>query len=120
MRGADALGSRTRLDYDGRDVTDVAGQPVLPERVTIDEDVAWQKVDGCVVMLVLASERYLRLDDVGSRMWELLDESADVRTAHARLHAEYDAEASILLRDLHDFIVRLAHAGVLRVEPASP
>jgi hypothetical protein len=101
-------------------VSDVSGQPVLPERVSIDEDVAWQKVDGCVVMLVLASERYLRLDDVGSRMWELLDESVDVRTAHARLHSEYDTGASTLRQDLHDFIVRLAQAGVLRVEPVSP
>ena len=101
-------------------MSDLSGQPVLPERVSIDEDVAWQKVDGCVVMLVLGSERYLRLDDVGSRMWELLDESADVRTAHARLHAEYDANPSTLRQDLHDFIARLVQAGALRVEPTAP
>jgi coenzyme PQQ synthesis protein D (PqqD) len=101
-------------------VSDLSGQPALPRRVSIDEDVAWQKVDGRVVMLVLGSERYYRLDDVGSRMWELLEESADVHTAHTRLHAEYDADPSTLRRDLHDFIVRLAEAGILHVEAASP
>jgi hypothetical protein len=103
-----------------QEVDDRSGQPVLAERVSIDEDVAWQKVDGCVVMLLLGSERYYRLDDVGSRMWELLDECPDVRSAHARLRAEYDVDGSTLARDLHGFIARLADAGILHREPTGP
>ncbi len=95
-------------------------QPALPSRVSIDDDVAWQKVDGRVVMLILSTERYYRLDDVGSRMWVLLDECPDVAAAHAQLHEEYDTDGPTLERDLRDFIMRLADAGLIHIQPATP
>lgn len=89
--------------------------PTLPARVHA-EDVVWQNLDGCVVMLAFAPARYYRLDDVGSRMWELLNECEDVATAFARLSEEYDVDASTLRRDLSDFIERLVDVGMLRVD----
>lgn len=90
----------------------------LPERVAIDDGVAWQKVDGVVVMLALGSAHYYSLDETATRMWDLLDECADVASALAQLQAEYDVDPETLQRDLRGLIARLADAGVLRVEPA--
>lgn len=87
--------------------------------MSIAEDIAWEKVDGLVVMLTLSSEHYYRLDETATRMWELLNECADVSAAFEQLHAEYEVEPSNLRQDLHDFITRLSDAGVLCVDPAS-
>jgi hypothetical protein len=84
--------------------------------VAVCETAAWQTVEGRVVMLDLESERYYRLDAVGSRMWELLSELGEVETVHARLHDEYDVDSSVLRQDLEDFIVQLVAAGLLRAE----
>jgi hypothetical protein len=76
-------------------------------------------VDGQVVMLELDSERYYRLDEVGSRMWELLSTGSDVDAAHARLLEEYEVDGDVLRADLEDFIERLTAKGLLRGEPSS-
>lgn len=95
--------------------------PVLPARVCV-EDVVWQTLDGLVVILAFTptrnypSARYYRLDDTGSRMWELLTDSGDVATAFAQLCDEFEVDASRLRRDLHDFIERLVDAGLVRVD----
>lgn len=65
-------------------------------------------------MLELDSEHYFRLDDVGSRMWELLSEGGDVDSAYARLLEEYEVDAGVLRADLEDFIERLTAKGLLR------
>jgi hypothetical protein len=90
-----------------------------PQRVTVDETTAWQMVDGRVVMLELDSERYFRLDEVGSRMWELLSTGGDVDAAYARLLEEYEVDEAVLRADLEDFIERLTAKGLLRGEPSS-
>ncbi|HWF50479.1 MAG TPA: PqqD family protein [Solirubrobacteraceae bacterium] len=86
--------------------------------MSVAEDVAWEKVDGLVVMLTLSSEHYYRLDETATRMWEVLDECADVSSAFEQLHAEYEVEPATLREDLGVFIARLGDAGVLVVEPA--
>lgn len=92
--------------------------PPLPQRVRIDENVAWQKVEGLVVMIGFTNDHYYRLDETGSRMWELLDECPDVSSAFARLREEFDVDDATLRRDLQEFIARLADAGLLEVTPA--
>jgi hypothetical protein len=74
-------------------------------------------VEGRVVMLDLDSEHYYRLDDVGSRMWELLCECGEVEKVHTLLRDEYEVDPEVLRRDLDEFVTRLATAGLLRVEP---
>lgn len=84
--------------------------------MTVCDTAAWQMVEGRVVMIDLESEHYYRLDAVGSRMWELLNECGEVETVHARLLDEFDVSSSVLRRDLDEFIARLATVGLLRVE----
>ena len=87
--------------------------------MAVSDDAAWQRVDGRVVMLQLDSEHYYRLDTVGSRMWELLDELGEIGRVHARLLDEFDVDPAVLSRDLEVFVAELAAAGLVTVEPAS-
>ena len=90
--------------------------PDGPQRVAVDGGVVWQMVDGQVVLLTLARGRYFRLDEVGSRMWELLDECHEVGVALQRLQAEFEVDAATLRDDLAAFIRTLVDAGLLSVQ----
>ncbi len=88
----------------------------LPHRVTIPPRVLVEFLDGEAVALNLDSEKYYGLDDVGSRMWQLLAESGDPQTAAAQLEHEYQVEPEQLRADLAEFIAKLAGLGLLTIE----
>ena len=87
----------------------------LPARVVISPDALFEELQGEAVLLDLKSERYYGLDDVGTRMWQLLAEDADVAAACSQLMKEYDVEPARLQDDLAVLLARLAEAGLLSV-----
>jgi hypothetical protein len=89
----------------------------LPQRVEVPSHVLYQELEGEAVLLNLQTERYFGLDDVGTRMWQLLSEQGDVAAAFEQLQAEYAVEADRLRQDLAQLINRLAEAGLLTVAP---
>ena len=89
--------------------------PSLPTQVEISPEALFQELEGETVLLNLQNERYYGLDDVGTRMWQLLAENGDVAAAFAQLLKEYDVDAARLEADLATLIGRLAEAGLLTV-----
>jgi hypothetical protein len=83
----------------------------LPATVTIPEIVIWQEIGDEVVLL--HGGEYHGLNDVASRMWRALDESADVAAAYALLCDTYDVDAETLRDDLGAFISELLEKGLL-------
>jgi hypothetical protein len=91
----------------------------LPLRVTASRDVLHQEVNGQMVLLHLAAERYYSLNDVATRVWTLLVRShLDVEGTVRRLVAEYDVDEARARRDVAALLARLADAGLVRAEPA--
>lgn len=89
----------------------------LPARVFPSVDVLCQQVEGQAVLLDLTGERYYSLDDVGTRIWEMLSDESDPSVIVDRLLAVYDVDESTLHADLGTLIERLAAEGLVRVEP---
>ena len=87
----------------------------LPTQVEISPEALFQELEGETVLLNLQSERYYGLDDVGTRMWQLLAENGNVAAAFAQLLKEYDVDAARLEADLAVLIGRLAEAGLLTI-----
>ena len=93
-----------------------------PADVTLDtiltrsSEVLFQEVGGEAVLLNLASEQYFGLDPVGTRIWALLAESAQLRAVHARLCEEFDADADLIAADLITLTQALAGAGLVKVD----
>ena len=83
-------------------------------RIVPAADVLSQTVVGESVLLDLRSQKYFGLNEVGTRAWQLLQESSDVAAIQARLLAEYAVAPEQLERDLDDLLARLLQAG--RVE----
>jgi Coenzyme PQQ synthesis protein D (PqqD) len=87
--------------------------PDLPDTVTVPETVAWQQVGDEIVLLDVNGGEYHNLNDVASRMWQALEESADVAAAYARLCDTFEVDHETLRRDLAAFIRDLVEKGLL-------
>jgi len=90
----------------------------LPKSVTISPDVLFQELNGEAVLLDLKTELYYGLDDIGTRMWQLLESNGQVEAACARLLQEYEVDETTLKQDLAELIDMLAEAGLILVQPA--
>lgn len=84
-------------------------------RVTVPADILTRELEGETVLLNLDSGSYFGLDDVGTRMWMKLATSESIQAAYDILLAEYDVDAVMLRRDLHNLIEKLVEHGLLEV-----
>lgn len=86
-------------------------------RARIAPEVMIQEVGGESVLLDLKTERYLGLNEVGTRMWQALSESDSIQAAYETLQAEYDVTPQQLEEDLRDLIDRLLEHELIITEP---
>ena len=87
----------------------------LPTRVERVPDALFQEMEGETVFLEMASGEYYGIDDVGSRMWQALEDTENVESAVQRLLGEYRVEESVLRRDLAELIEKMRAAGLVTV-----
>ena len=80
-------------------------------------DVMIQEVGDESVLLDLKTERYLGLNEVGTRMWWVLLESDSIQAAYETLLAEYDVTPQQLEEDLRDLLDRLLENALITTEP---
>ncbi len=89
-------------------------------RVRIPDTVLFQEVSGESVLLDLASEQYFGLDEVGTRVWQLLSEFRALDEVYPVLLDEYEVEPEVLARDLSELLDALVEAGLVELLPATP
>lgn len=81
--------------------------------VRITPDVLHQELGGETVLLNLANENYFGLDEVGTRVWQVLGETQSASAVLTRLIDEYDVPAEQLRADVAKLITGLADAGLV-------
>ena len=89
--------------------------PLSAIKVTKSEEVLYQPLDDGAVMLNLNNEQYYGLGDVGARLWQLLDEHADLELVVTAMLEEYDVEEGVLRTDLAKFLDELQDVGLLSI-----
>lgn len=75
-----------------------------------------REVAGESVLLDLETEQYFGLDDVGTRIWQVLGESLSIRAALDVLLDEYEVDEMTLTRDVLALVAELADKGLVVVE----
>jgi hypothetical protein len=85
-------------------------------RVTVSADVVTRHLDEELIMLDLDTENYFGLDEVGTRMWEVLSSTPSVQAAFDQLLSEYDVDAERLHVDLEKLVTQLLEHGLVRVQ----
>jgi hypothetical protein len=73
-------------------------------------------VDGEIVMMSIDSGKYHGLDEVGSRIWRLLEEPMLLSQLIALLQKEYDADYERCLLDTIPFLQAMTEHSLLKLE----
>jgi hypothetical protein len=84
--------------------------------VRISDDVVYRELAGESVLLNLTSGIYFGLDEVGTRIWDLLAEHRDSEKIIPMLIAEYDVDEAQLRRDVAGLIAQLSEQGLLVID----
>ena len=82
---------------------------------TVSKDVLFQEVSGETVLLDLASEQYFGLDEVGTRIWVLLNEGQDLDGMVGTLLEEYEVGRDQLEADVRALLASLLEAGLIKL-----
>lgn len=85
-------------------------------KVTIPHDVVSRDLAGEAVILHLANGTYFGLNEVGTRIWNLLAEHGSTEQVLLPLLAEYEVEEAELRQDLEALLQTLAEKGLIVVD----
>jgi hypothetical protein len=88
----------------------------LNQNITLSPEVISQEVSGETVLLDLDSENYFGLDEVGTRIWQLIKETNDLAAIYQTLLAEYDVSEERLQQDLDTLLGEISQLGLVTLE----
>jgi hypothetical protein len=101
------------------DEASVSGNQTSNERLTKDKNLATRSIGGETLIVPVRKgiadlECIYALNEVGSRIWELLDERTSVRKIVEAVCSEYDVTQQEAARDIGDLLSSLEAAGLIR------
>jgi len=85
----------------------------MTQTIDISSETLTQEVGGETVILDLKSETYFGLDEVGTRIWQLLVEQEDMQSITATMLNEYDVEENQVEKDIQNLLTQLDEAGIV-------
>ena len=88
----------------------------LNKKVTFSDTVFAQEVDGEMVLLDMNSENYFGLDEVGTAIWQAMQEKETLQEVLDVLLEQYEVESDVLEKDLTDFVGKLKESGLIEVD----
>lgn len=86
------------------------------DQVEVPKHVLVRLLGKEIVLLNLESECYYGLDEMGTRMWEVVTAAPSVENAYEVLLSEYDVTPELLRQNLSEILGRLVDLGLLRVQ----
>ena len=88
----------------------------LNKKVTFADTVFAQEVDGEMVLLDMNSENYFGLDEVGTAIWQEIQNNGDLNEVFKVLLEQYEVQEDVLKNDLMAFVERLEESGLIKVD----
>lgn len=76
---------------------------------------AWQRVDGEWVLLSLVRNELIGINEVGGRVWDLVDAERSLDEIARLVAAEFDVEHAVALRDVERFVAELVARGAIEI-----
>ena len=90
----------------------------MSDMIEIPTNVYVTYTDGTAVLRETRTGRYIGLDEVGTRIWQLLTELKEPSQVVTAMRAEYDVPRERLEKDLAQFLQQCRSHGLLA--PAEP
>jgi coenzyme PQQ synthesis protein D (PqqD) len=89
----------------------------LRHSITVAPDIVFREVDGEAVILNLETGFYFGLDQVGTRIWQLIQEHGSLQKVFETMCDEFDVGSDALERDLLGLMDELCVKGLVRASP---
>ena len=89
----------------------------LRHSITVAPDIVFREVDGEAVILNLETGLYFGLDQVGTRIWQLIHEHGSLQKVFETMRNEFDVGSDALERDLLGLMDELCVKGLVRASP---
>jgi hypothetical protein len=87
----------------------------LTSRVRIPDGVLSRDLQGELVILDLKTGVYFGLDQVGTRIWHLLQEHQFLQEVLDSLVEEYEVTEAVCAHDLLGFVAKMLESGLVEV-----
>ena len=84
-------------------------------KVAVSKSQISTDLGGEAVILTLDSGRYFSLNDVGSRVWDLIQEPMSVSDICDAILEEYEVDPTRCMRDIFAILESLASEGLVEV-----
>lgn len=84
-------------------------------KVAVPADVLIQELDEGAALLNLATQKYFGLDEMGLRIWKLLESSDSIQEVYDTLLGEYDVKPETLRQELDALLGRLTEHRLVQV-----
>ena len=88
------------------------------DRFSISDEVLSQEVNGETVLLDLDGESYFGLNEVGTRIWQLLKDELNIGLVLDALDGEYDVSREQLESDVAKLLGSLEESGLIKLRAA--
>ena len=72
-------------------------------------------LDGEKVMMNLERGEYFMMNEVGSRIWEIISKPINVKNIIETLRSEYEVDEETCKFTVIDFLIRLDHAKLISI-----
>lgn len=90
------------------------------QAITVGNSVLFQEVGGEVVLLDIESGEYYGLNEVGSRIWTLIQEERTESGILSTMLKEYDVSEFVLASDIKQFLTKLQAKGIIHLNGSNP
>lgn len=90
----------------------------LTNVIARNEAILFAELDGTVVMMDTDEGRYYELDEVGTRIWTIMESAVSVGAICDALRAEYEVARDTCREDVLAFIAELHRLGMVRIADA--
>lgn len=85
-------------------------------KLSVADNVIFESVDDNVVLLSLDNGTYYKLSGTGPRIWELIQELGDLNEVEGVLSAEFNADASLIKKDVAVLVADLEAHGLVTTD----
>ena len=108
------------LPLQRREFVDMPGVPISDSAsVVASRDLLSSELAGELVVLDLSSGEYYSLDEVGIRVWQLLQEPATVSAIRDAVVSEYDVDPVRCEHDIRALLGEMAARGLVEIREDS-
>ena len=92
----------------------------LTSLVSRNEALVFTDLDDTIVMMDVDEGKYYELDQIGARLWTLLETGRSAADLCDALSAEFDVDPDTCRRDTLEFLQTAETMRIVHIQPAQP